>query len=132
VTTVSAAPAPCNGLTPISITALADGTRAYVADSGGNSVCILNTTSNTFTKRICLVQEPASGAPPTAPCVGGAAPAFIASDSNSFRVYTANQYQTGPFTISSICRGTTAHCPSPSAGVVTVTSIDSRSVRLAK
>jgi YVTN family beta-propeller protein len=122
VTKVSLAPAPCNGTTPISITALADGTRAYVADQTGNSVCILNTTSNTFTKRICLVQEPATGAPPTAACVGSAAPVFIASDSDSFRVYTANQYQTGPFTISSICRGTTAHCPSSSAGVVTVTT----------
>jgi len=113
-----ASPSPCNGTTPISITALADGTRAYVADQAGNSVCVLNTTSNTFTKRICLVQEPAV---PGGPCVGSAAPAFIASDSNSFRVYTANQYRTGPFAVSSICRGTTAPCLSSSAGVVTVT-----------
>jgi len=118
VTTVPLAGAPCNGTTPISVTALADGTRAYVADQAGNSVCILSTTSDTFIKRICLVQEPAV---PGNPCPSSATPAFIASDSDSFRVYTANQYQTGPFAVSSICRGTTAPCLSSSAGVVTVT-----------
>jgi len=116
LTKVSLAPAPCNGTTPISITALADGTRAYVADQAGNSVCILNTTSNTFTKRICLVQEPLTGSPPNAPCVGSAAPAFIASDSDSFRVYTANQFQTAAFAISSISR---QNIPNPATGVVT-------------
>jgi len=116
VTTVSAAPAPCNGTTPTSVTALADGTRAYVADSSGNSVCILNTTSNTFTKRICLVQEPATGAPPTAPCVGNATPVFIASDSDSFRVYTANQFQTAAVGISTISR---QNITNPATGVVT-------------
>jgi len=108
-----ASPSPCNGTTPISITALADGTRAYVADQAGNSVCILNTTSNTFTKRICLVQAPAVS---TDPCVAGAAPAFIASDSNSFRVYTANQFQTAAFAISSISR---QNITNPVTGVVT-------------
>ena len=119
-----ASPSPCNGTTPISITALADGTRAYVADQAGNSVCILNTTSNTFTKRICLVQAPAVS---TDPCVAGAAPAFIASDSNSFRVYTANQFQTAAFAISSISR---QNITNPVTGVVTglVTVITTSSV----
>ncbi|MFI5090796.1 MAG: YncE family protein [Terriglobales bacterium] len=114
---ISLAGAPCNGQHPISVTALADGTRAYVADRDGNSVCVLNTTSNTFTKRICLVQDPATPAAPTAPCVGSATPVFIASNSDATRVYTANQYQTAPFAIASISRATT--------GVVTVTTTGS-------
>jgi YVTN family beta-propeller protein len=80
---VSLAGAPCNAQHPISVTALADGTRAYVADDATNSVCVLNTTSNTFTKSIPV----------------GTAPVFIASDSNSTRVYTANS---GSFDISLI------------------------------
>ena len=130
VTTVPLSAAPCNGTTPISVTALADGTRAYVADQAGNSVCILNTTSNTFTKRICLVQEPPTGSPPTAPCVGSAAPAFIASDSNSFRVYTANQlpanFQTAAFPVSSISRkNITNLATGVVTGLVTVTTTGS-------
>lgn len=101
VTTVPLSAAPCNGTTPISVTALADGTRVYVADQAGNSVCILSTTSNTFTERICLIPPLAPGDP----CPGGAGPVFIASDSDSFRVYTANQFQApGPFSITSISR----------------------------
>ena len=114
---ISLAGAPCNGQHPISVTALADGTRVYVADDVTNSVCVLNTTNNTFTKRICLVQEPATPAAPTAPCVGSATPVFIASNSDATRVYTANQYQTAPFAIASISRATT--------GVVTVTTTGS-------
>ena len=109
VQTISLAGAPCYGQHPISVTALADGTRVYVTDDVTNSVCVLNTTSNTFTKRICLVQEPST---PAAACVGTATPVSIASDSDSFRVYTANRYQTGPFGISSISRA---------SSVVTVT-----------
>ncbi|HYN15539.1 MAG TPA: YncE family protein [Terriglobales bacterium] len=110
ITPVSLAGVPCNGQHPIAVTALADGTRAYVADDVTNSVCVLNTTSNTFTKRICLVQDPANS---TDPCVGSATPVFIASDSDSTRVYTANQFQAGPFNIQSISRAD---------GVVTVTT----------
>jgi YVTN family beta-propeller protein len=71
---VSLAGAPCNGQHPISVTALADGTRVYVADDMTNSVCVLNTTNNTFTKSIPV----------------GTAPVFIASNPGSTRVYTAN------------------------------------------
>ncbi len=71
---ISLAGPPCNAQHPISVTALADGTRAYVADDVTNSVCVLNTTNNTFTKSIAV----------------GTTPVFIASDSNSTRVYTAN------------------------------------------
>ncbi len=110
VTIRSLAGAPCNAAFPISVTALADGTRAYVADRDGNSVCVLDTTSNTFTKRICLTQDPPV---PTDPCPGSATPTFIASDSDSMRVYTANQYKSAAFGISSISR---------SGGVVTVTT----------
>jgi YVTN family beta-propeller protein len=100
---------PCSAQHPIAVTALADGSAVYVADDVANSVCVLNTTSNTFTKRICLVQDPQSA---TDPCVGSATPVFIASDSDSTRAYTANQFQAGPFNIQSISR---------TAGVVTVT-----------
>jgi YVTN family beta-propeller protein len=66
--------APCNAQHPVSLTALADGTRVYVADDPTNSVCVLNTTNNTFIKSIPV----------------GAAPVFIASDPDSRRVFTAN------------------------------------------
>ena len=114
---------PCNGQHPISVTALADGSRVYVADDVTSSVCVLNTTSNTFTKRICLVQDPGN---PAAPCVGSATPVFIASNSDATRVYTANQYQTAPFAIASISRQSSI---SPATGlltgVVTVTTTGS-------
>lgn len=71
---VSLAGAPCNAQHPISVTALADGTRVYVADDMTNSVCVLNTTTNTFTKSIPV----------------GTKPVFIASDPDSTRVFTAN------------------------------------------
>jgi YVTN family beta-propeller protein len=76
-------PSPCNGQHPVSVTALANGSKVYVADQGTNSVCVLNTSSNTFVKSICV----------------GTAPIFIASDSDSFRVYTANS---GSFDVSVI------------------------------
>jgi YVTN family beta-propeller protein len=63
----------CSGV-PISVTALADGTRVYVADKATNTVCVLNTTNNQFVRSIPV----------------GTAPVFIASDSDSMRVYTAN------------------------------------------
>ncbi len=74
VTIRSLAGAPCNAQHPVSVTALADGTRVYVADDATNSVCVLNTTTNTFTKSIAV----------------GTTPVFIASDPGSTRVYTAN------------------------------------------
>jgi len=80
---ISLAGAPCHAQHAIAVTALADGTRAYVADDATNSVCVLNTTSNTFTKGIPV----------------GTAPVFIASNSDSTRVYTANS---GSFDISII------------------------------
>jgi len=123
VQTVSLAGPPCNAQQPISVTALADGTRVYVADDVTSSVCVLNTTSNTFTKRICLVQEPTPPAAPAAPCVGSATPVFIASNSDATRVYTANQYQTAPFAIASISRqNNTDPTTGLTTGVVTVTT----------
>lgn len=116
VQTVSLAGAPCNGQHPISVTALADGTRVYVADDAANSVCVLDTKNNTFTKRICLVQEPAATAPPTAPCVGSATPISITSNSDATRVYTANQYQTAPVGIASITR---QNFTNPTTGLIT-------------
>jgi YVTN family beta-propeller protein len=75
VTIRTLAGAPCNAQHPISVTALADGSRVYVADDVTNTVCVLNTISNTFTTSIIPV---------------GTAPVFIASNSDSTRVYTAN------------------------------------------
>jgi YVTN family beta-propeller protein len=81
--TVSLAGPPCNGQHPVSVTALADGTKAYVADDVTNSVCVLHTTSNTFTTSIPV----------------GIAPVFIISDPDSNRVLTANS---GSFDVSLI------------------------------
>jgi YVTN family beta-propeller protein len=74
VTPVPMSGPPCNALDPIAVTALADGSRAYVADDKTNTVCVLNTTNNTFAKSIPV----------------GTAPVFIASDPDSRRVLTAN------------------------------------------
>ncbi|MGO9211170.1 MAG: beta-propeller fold lactonase family protein [Terriglobales bacterium] len=74
VQTLPMAGAPCNGQHPISVTALADGSRVYVADDVTNSVCVFNTINNTFTTSIPV----------------GTTPVFIASNSDSTRVYTAN------------------------------------------
>jgi DNA-binding beta-propeller fold protein YncE len=91
--TVSLASAPCNGQHPISVTALADGSRVYVADrDGGNNggqVCVLNTTSNAFTKNIPILSVTFDDQGNPIPVIP-TRPIFIASDSDSFRVYTAN------------------------------------------
>lgn len=63
------------GLTPVSVTALADGSRAYVANSGSNTVSVINTINNMVTKTIAVGTDPVS----------------IASSSNSTKVYTANK-----------------------------------------
>jgi YVTN family beta-propeller protein len=77
VTTVSTAAAPCNAVSPISVTALVDGTRAYVADQVTNNVCVLVTSNNTFMKAISV------GSPP-ATTIG------IVSDPDSTRVHAAS------------------------------------------
>jgi YVTN family beta-propeller protein len=85
VTVLSLAGPPCNAGFPISVTALADGSRAYVADKATSTVCVLDTTSNQFIKSITnLTSATLNGQPLPA------APVFIASDSDSTRVYTAN------------------------------------------
>ena len=73
------------GTTPLSVTALADGSRAYVADSGETTGClgeagqgrvsVINTNSNTVTKCITVGSNPVS----------------IASSSDSTKVYVANE-----------------------------------------
>ena len=77
VTTVSTATAPCNAVSPISVTALADGTRAYVADQVTNNVCVLVTSNNTFMKAIPAGMTPAT-------TIG------IVSDPGSTRVHAAS------------------------------------------
>ena len=77
VTTVSTATAPCNAVSPISVTALADGTRAYVADQVTNDVCVLVTSNNTFMKAISAGMTPAT-------TIG------IVSDPDSTRVHAAS------------------------------------------
>ncbi len=78
--TISLAGAPCNAAFPIWITALADGTRAYVADRDTDTVCVMTTSNNLFTAAIPLrlAAQPPKG------------PIAIGSDSDSRRVYTAN------------------------------------------
>jgi len=93
---------PCNGQDPISVTALADGTRVYVADDVTSSVCVLNTVNNAFVKSIQV----------------DATPVGIASNSDSTRVYTANK-GTAVFSIASVSR---VNNPATGAAAVTVTT----------
>lgn len=66
--------ASCTSPAPQGITVLADGSRAYVADSGCGAVSVINTLSNTVTKTITV----------------GTTPVFIVSSGDSSKVYTAN------------------------------------------
>jgi len=108
LTPVPMSGAPCNAQHPIAVTALADGTRVYVADDVTSSVCVLNTNNNTFVQSIQVDPVP----------IG------IASNSDSTRVYTANQ-GTAVFSIASVSRVTlnTGSCTYPTC--VTVTTTDS-------
>ncbi|MGH9602362.1 MAG: YncE family protein [Terriglobales bacterium] len=58
----------------MSVTGLADGSRAYVANSGSNTVSVINTLNNTVTKTIAV----------------GSAPLSVGSAPDSSRVYVAN------------------------------------------
>jgi len=72
------------GSNPISATALADGTRIYVANTGSNSVSVINSLSLAVTKTISL-----SSTITTADQTPS--PVWIASDSDSLKVFTANR-----------------------------------------
>ncbi len=102
VQTISTAGAPCNAVNLVSVTALADGTRAYVADQATNNVCVLNTVSNTFTRVISVGTAPTSTS-------------GIISDPDSTRVHTASS---ATLSIASISR---------SSNVVTVNTSGSNS-----
>jgi len=97
---ISLAGPPCNAQHPIAVTALADGTRAYVADQVTNNVCVLSTISNTFTRVISVGTAPTSTS-------------GIISDPDSTRVHTASSVT---LPIASISR---------SSNVVTVTTSSS-------
>ena len=62
------------GTTPVSVTALADGTRFYTANSGSNDVTVVSASSYRVLKTIPV----------------GTDPVWIASDPGSSKVYTAN------------------------------------------
>jgi YVTN family beta-propeller protein len=62
------------GTAPRSVTALADGSRAYVANSGSGTVSVINTLNNTVVKTIPV----------------GTAPLSVGSAPDSSRVYVAN------------------------------------------
>jgi len=68
------------GTAPVSVTALPDGTKFYVANSGSDSVTDLSATSFAVLQTITL---PA-----------GSAPAWIASEPTSTKIYVANQSTT--------------------------------------
>jgi len=72
------------GVNPVCVTALLDGTRIYVANSGSNSVSVINSLSLAVSKTISLVSAvtPADQTP---------SPVWIASDSASLKVMTANR-----------------------------------------
>jgi YVTN family beta-propeller protein len=63
------------GKVPISVTALANGSRAYVANSGSGTVSVITTSNNTVSKTITVGTNPVS----------------IASSSDSSKVYVANR-----------------------------------------
>ncbi len=102
VQTISLAGAPCNGQHPISVTALADGSRVYVADDVTNSVCVLNTTNNTFTKSIPGRARRRFSSPPIA-----TPPAYYTANSGSHDVsiiqtsdgYAGDAGDTDPLTV---------------------------------
>ena len=82
--TVPVAPA------PLSVTALADGTRAYVVSSqvsgtANATVSVIDTTSNTVTKTIAL-----HSVPPAAVCGSARFRLSTASSADSTKVYVAN------------------------------------------
>jgi DNA-binding beta-propeller fold protein YncE len=68
------------GTTPVSVTALPDGTRFFVANSGSGNVTDLSATSFAVLNTIAL--------PP------GSNPAWIASEPTSSKIYVANQSAT--------------------------------------
>ncbi len=63
------------GKAPVSVTALADGSRVYVANSGSNDVWVIDPMSYTVTNKIPV----------------GTGPAWIASSADSSKVYVADQ-----------------------------------------
>jgi YVTN family beta-propeller protein len=63
------------GTTPVGVTVLANGAKAYVANSGSNDVSVVNATSNTVVKTIPV----------------GTLPVSIASAPDSSKVYVVNQ-----------------------------------------
>ena len=72
------------GSNPVSVTALADGTRLYVANTGSNSVSVINSLSLAVSKTISLSSTiTAADQTPS--------PVWIASDSESLKVFTANR-----------------------------------------
>ena len=72
------------GVNPVSVTALADGTRLYVANTGSNSVSVINSLSLAVSKTISL-SSTVTAADQTP------SPVWIASDSESQKVFTANR-----------------------------------------
>ena len=72
------------GVNPVSVTALADGTRIYVANTGSNSVSVINSLSLAVSKTISL-SSTITVADQTP------SPVWIASDSQSLKVFTANR-----------------------------------------
>jgi YVTN family beta-propeller protein len=72
------------GVNPVSATALADGTRIYVANTGSNSVSVINSLSLAVSKTISL-SSTITVADQTP------SPVWIASDSQSLKVFTANR-----------------------------------------
>lgn len=67
-------PNPISNFLSPTITVLADGSRAYVAGTGCNSVIVINALSNTVTKTIPV----------------GTAPVAVISSPDSTKIYTAN------------------------------------------
>jgi len=63
------------GTDPVSVTALADGSRAYVANAGSDNVSVITTSNNQVTSTIAVGDEPV----------------FVESAPDSSKVYVANR-----------------------------------------
>ena len=95
--------ASCTTPNPVSITVLADGSRAYVADSGCASVSVINTLSNAVTKTIPVGNKPVS----------------IVSSPDSSKVYTANN-QSGNISIIQTSNDTVVNTLAAPAGTAPI------------
>ncbi|MGB8885894.1 MAG: YncE family protein [Candidatus Korobacteraceae bacterium] len=87
------------GTGPIGVTALADGTKFYVANGGSDNVTVVSASSYSVLSTVALA--------------AGANPVWIASDPTASRVYVANQGTTNTTIIQTSNNAITLSIPAP-------------------